>query len=156
MIHVIPEANMSFINADRVASIVSEMACGDCEVVRFMQPNGKADPRGRFGVVTTEHRKALYVNEMRHALRHNNLRFLAPQETIGSNVERDLGALRAQLNSYKEEIIPGDEYGTTPPKRRYSGKGTGQKDDLCLAIQIVMYWSLVYGFRSAQTMTSGH
>jgi hypothetical protein len=141
---IIPEANMSFIATDRMSTIVESLRLEDVTVVRYMRPDGKVDDRGRYGVVTTEARKILYVNEVRTLLDASRLKFVALEDMIGKNVEVDKATLGEQLKAYKEEIIPGDEYGTRAPKRRYSGKGTGMRDDLCLALQIGVYWSYVY------------
>lgn len=141
---VIPEANMSFISTDRIATIIESLRLPDVSVVGHRKPNGEPDPIGRYGVVTTESRKVLYVNEVRTLLTTKRLGFVDLPQMIGKDVLVDKATLGEQLKSYKEEIIPGDEYGTRPAKRRYSGKGTGMRDDLCLALQIGVYWSHVY------------
>jgi hypothetical protein len=141
---IIPEANMSFIATDRIASIIEALGLDDITVVAHLKPNGDTDPRGRYGVVTTESRKVLYVNEVRTLLDYDRLYFIATTDLIGRDTTTDKAMLAEQLKAYKEEIIPGDEYGLRPSKRRYSGKSTGMRDDLCLALQIGVYWSRVY------------
>jgi hypothetical protein len=141
---IIPEANMSFIATDRIATMVESLRLENITVVAHRRPNGQLDPNGRYGVVTTEARKVLYVNEIRTLLSNQRLKFIATEELIGRNAFVDKATLGEQLKAYKEEIIPGDEYGMRPSKRRYSGKSTGMRDDLCLALQIGVYWSHVY------------
>jgi hypothetical protein len=135
---------MSFISTDRIASIIESLRLENIHVVPHRRPDGKLDPAGRYGVVTTEARKVLYVNEIRTLLSTHRLRFLSTKNMIGKDTVVDKATLGEQLKAYKEEIIPGDEYGLRPSKRRYSGKSTGMRDDLCLALQIGVYWSHVY------------
>jgi hypothetical protein len=135
---------MSFIATDRIATIMESLRLDNLTVVNHMRPDGKVDPNGRYGVVTTESRKVLYVNEIRTLLSTERLKFVSPKDMIGQDTAIDKATLGQQLKAYKEEIIPGDEYGIRPSKRRYSGKGTGMRDDLCLALQIGVYWSHVY------------
>ena len=143
-INIIPEANMSFIATDRIKTLVEELPDDNIAVVPLIRPDNSLDPKGRTGVVTSEHRKVLYVNEIRTLLSMARLKFVDVDIMVGRTTRQDKQTLGEQLKAYKEEIVPGDEYGIRPPKKRYSGKGSGAKDDICLALQLAVYWSMVY------------
>ena len=99
---------------------------------------GVTDKRkNRYGVFTTAENKEFYVCTLSFHL-HNNTLALA-KNIVGQDPVKDIRDLQEQLTNYERKTKP-----VTNPfqnaKYTFSGKSDCTKDDLCLALQIVLYW----------------
>lgn len=124
---------MSYIQADGVAE----------HMVRFFSPvhalsrdNSKLR---RVGVYTGPTEKELYVTELQHRLQTGTLR--RAEQLVGGNPENDWSELLTQLGSFRRTIRPPHEPAFSKYAVSFSGKGTGAKDDLAMALQIALHWS---------------
>lgn len=130
------EANFDFISPDRIAMMA--------EHPRF-QPimMDKHDKTGqdRVGVRTGHSEKQLYAMQLEQYLRVGSIFF--SDDVVSSNI--DYKALQQklirQLEMYRKDIkMPADQtHGKF--KVSYSGKSSGNKDDLAMVLQILFYWS---------------
>lgn len=143
VILLIVEANMSYLDADRVANLFQQVA-SPVHVLSRDQNRAR-----RPGIWTGAVEKELYVNSLVNVLRMKGLGRTA--SLLGSHPETDWHLLLTQLSMFRRETrSPTDprfgRFVTT-----FSGKaGAGQRDDLAMALQMAVHWGMdgigeVYG-----------
>lgn len=129
------EANMSFIDADRITKWLSEPQFGSIQVV-------SRDPRGlgRPGHWTTEHTKRCWVEELKKFVELYT--FCDSSYWIGRKREENQAELLQQLAHFREEIIApaNDEGKALFYKRALTGKSPGRKDDIVCALGMGLYY----------------
>lgn len=129
-VRVFIEANMSFIDAGRVADQLSEPCFKPLEVVRH-------DKQGRYGIWTTRDRKMAYCDEIRRAVPHMRLATVLVTAKPRENIDE----LCAQLGQFRiEHSFKAKEGESLFCQRVLTGKSTGQKDDLWMALGIAIYY----------------
>lgn len=137
---VMPEANMSFTDADRIRRLCMEIDPVRTEVL-------SRDPMnlGRAGVWTAAYHKQAYAEQLRDIIRERRLYFAADLICEPKQKQSLRTELITQLRQFREERKdPLDVvFGVT--KHTYSGKNAaGQQDDLVLALMISLYWGHKY------------
>jgi len=129
------ESNMSWIDVDGIAGLLSVRRFGRLEVAR--------DPSsGKYGVKTGAHEKKMYAMQVGHYLKLNQL--TAAKHMFGEDPARDMLLLYQQMDRFRMEVkessMPGEK-----PKVVYTGKGSGsQSDDILLALMINLWHAAAY------------
>lgn len=127
------EANLSFVEARRVHDLIRfDPRMGDIDVVRF-----DPDCKDRVGVWTTKDRKEAYVINIRTHI--HQMRRAAPFLSLDAAGCWKL--LCDQLRVFRKEVDAPASGSTTALtyKVGYTGKSPGRKDDLVMALGIVLY-----------------
>lgn len=129
---VYTEANMSYITADRIAT---EFNTAEFQPIFFESRDNKK--KGRVGIWTSSDAKEQMHEAMKRALVSNSL-FYAKQ-FISIDEKKQKAQFEQEVANFRlERDAPAVPWGIT--KTFYSGKAMG-KDDLCVTVQIAMYWS---------------
>jgi hypothetical protein len=138
------ESQMSYLEADRVARKI------------IMQPRFQPvavesrDPKGldRFGVPTGKHEKILYCDRLYQALVNDKLHFApdlicphSSKQRFGPDVDALKENLRKQLGNFRKEIEVPNNPETGTYRVHYTGKAGGLKDDLVMALGMLLYWA---------------
>jgi hypothetical protein len=131
IIRVYIEANMSFIDADRVAKRLTILPIfqGRIEVVRF-------DDHGRYGIWTSKDKKECYAMQLQISI--PRARFVNDKEFLSQDEGGHKKEVFKQLKAFRKEVEePKNGSSSTALfyKCSYTGKSTGEKDD----------WAMVYG-----------
>jgi len=132
-VRVFVEANMSFIDSDRIANQLRDPKFGSVEVVKF-DPNKK----NRYGIWTNGDSKNVYCSEIQRAAGT----LLIADEFVAHPREREgnIEELWKQLKEFRLEVkTTGDKISV-----ERTGKGPGMKDDIFMALGI----ALCYAYRS--------
>ena len=129
-IRVFIEANMSFIDAGRVANQVACGVHGDVHVVRF-DPHG----RHRYGIWTTKDKKIAYCQEIQREIDHLCL----ADDFISAHPKEVLEALLQQLGSFRDEVTMPESGVALFAQRNLTGKSLGKTDDLWMALGIALF-----------------
>lgn len=125
------EANMSFIDTDRIAKrIHANPRFGKVEVVKFHTDN-------RFGVWTSKDKKDKYVWDLRRTIPHTQYAedYMSLNEKDGHKPE-----LIKQLKQFRREVgVPknGEAGKQLHYTVSYTGKSPGKKDDFVMALGIL-------------------
>lgn len=134
VIVLIIEANMSYIGADLVAGWLRRV---DLRPVYILSRD--PTPKARVGVWTGENEKVLYAAEMERVLANHTLRRAAELIDHPRALPR-WDQLVQQMAMFRRTVKnPADEVFQSV-KVAFSGKGGGNADDLCLALQMALYW----------------
>lgn len=121
------EANMSWIDVDRIAGIINTRNF-HIEI---------AKTKGRYGVTTGHHEKKMYALQVGHCLRLNTL--TATRKVFGEDPARDMKLLYQQMDRFRTEVKEAKMPGVAP-KITYTGKGSGSlSDDILLALMICLW-----------------
>ncbi len=123
------EANLSFIAVDQLKNFFSQPQFGNVYIV-------SRDPKnlGRPGVWTSAVEKELYSRDLEKVLSDGKLSFA--DQLVSDNAENNKVKLIAQLNYFSRQVIQPSDPSKLDNKVIFSGKGTGRRDDLCLALMI--------------------
>lgn len=137
LVRVFIEANMSFIDAGRIANQLAHPQYGDMDIVS----EDKSSSR-RFGIWTSKDSKQGYATELTRAI---NFMCIATH-TIGKSVAADIKELCAQFAMFRREVVvpPKDNGKSLHYTVTLTGKSAGRKDDLVMACGIALF----YMFRS--------
>ncbi len=127
------EANMSYIDADR---IVAMLACPNIGAFRAERDRKNS---ARFGVVTTQPIKEAYVRAAQEALVNGTLEIR--DSLVGQNAQGDRQNLFKQLGYFRREIKQANDPIHGHVRTSYTGKMGGKKDDLAMALMINLFWS---------------
>lgn len=162
------EGNMSYIEADRIATIVQKRPA---QPVVVLAEDGQQ--KGRYGVHTGQMEKSAYIETIQALMVRGGLYWAAPADFVGRynrGAELISGSiLNAQLTefqsvmygemmNYRSErrdpkvsitrararnspIYFAQDIGWGPTKVAIFGKGPGQKDDTFMSLQIAVYWA---------------
>ena len=101
-------------------------------------------PQGRYGVLTTHQRKIEFVALLESMLTQDGICIV--DNLVSTDAATTLATLQRQLGQYRMVSTAGAGL-FAPPKISYSGKvGPDGKlstlqDDLCIALQMAVYWS---------------
>jgi len=135
-IFVYTEANMSWVEADRVARLL---------INPNLQPIAiqSHDPqkKGRPGVITDESTKFGYVSLLRSLLQDTNI--LYAQQYTSADPNETKTAFEEQLRQFKRAIRPPADPEHNKFKVSYTGKGFAKKDDLAMAVMMACYWCAI-------------
>lgn len=105
-------------------------------------PNSRNKQKGLF---TSHDVKTMMVENFRHILATNALYFVDKKMFVNTEEGKKEGEVRNmlkdQLKEFNEVIV---ERKNEAPKRFYSGKTGGRKDDLVMAALLGFYWSNVF------------
>lgn len=132
VIFVYIEANMSFVTASQIRDIVMQPCFYPVIVQTYDQSKEQ-----RTGVWTGPPEKELYANELKRALADGAISFADQFLTENPAVRSEL---RDQLEVFRREVK------MSPQGKRtveFTGKSPGRKDDLCIVLQMLLYWSRV-------------
>lgn len=143
LIYVYIEANLSFVTARDIGRICSQPQFFPVVVKSFDSTKDERD-----GVWTGEAEKQMYTSEMKRALADGALSYA---DNFLSQTENVQAEVQAQLEVFRRDVKLTE--GCTKPKITYTGKSNGRKDDLCLVLQMLLYWSRVQR-ESAEYLTA--
>lgn len=136
------ENNLSHIEADRVVRAFDRPENQPIEIESHDESN-----QGRPGVPTTEVTKHAYVDILLKTLSDDRLRVARefvwspePQEDP-KDPERILKQLHGQLRAFRKNVKMPVDHAMGNPKVVLSGKSATKKDDILLALMIVVYYS---------------
>jgi hypothetical protein len=139
IIRVFIEANMSFIDADRIAVDLQAMDSRRIDVVRF-DPECKENPR--YGVWTNANSKQAQAEELVRCV--PDMAFVEPHLAVSRDWEGNITELLTQLKKYRKVIDqPKTQTGASSLhyKAFYTGKGgAGSCDDYVSACGIALQW----------------
>lgn len=162
------EGNMSYIEADRIASIVQK---SQVQPVVVLSEDGQQ--KGRYGVHTGHMEKSAYIEVIQALMVRGGLYWAAPVDFVGRynrgaeqlsasiltaqrtefqttmygemmnyrSERRDPKVCRAAPLHWPSALLPLQEVGWGPAKVAIFGKGPGQKDDTFMSLQIAIYWA---------------
>ena len=141
--HAFIENQMSYIEAGRIASLVQQPRFQP-SAVECRDPKGM----GRPGVPTGKNEKTLYCDRLYQALVTERLHF-APElicphtsrHRVGPDVDALKNKFRDQLNNFRREVEAPANPDTGVYKVHLTGKCGGQKDDLVMAMGMLLYWA---------------
>jgi hypothetical protein len=138
LIVVYIESNFDCFAADGIRTMITHPMLGAVKVIS--DTSGKEE---RVGVYTGPGEKRRFAEQLEHYLRVDSLTMSDTITSSSDDTNEVRDKLIAQMETYRRDIrAPSDEtHGTW--KVSYSGKSSGCKDDLVLALQIVLYWSHV-------------
>lgn len=137
LIVLIVEANMSYLGADHVVGLLGRADLQPMHVV-----SRDASKKGRPGVWTGENEKMLYAAELERvlaagALRRANPLLGQPKSAVAAakweKLVTQIGMFRRTVRNPHDEVFQNF-------KIAFSGKGGGNADDLCMALQMALYW----------------
>lgn len=128
------EANMSWIEVDRVRLLAERAVLQPCFIASH---NSKP---GKLGVITDESNKAAYVDTLRHLLADDRLSHA--RHTQSEDPEACIYALHDQLRRFRRHYVAPREPETQRGRAYMTGKGANRKDDLLLALMMAVYYSL--------------
>lgn len=142
MNRVYMEANMSFVDTDRLAKKLhsNRDLYGNVHVVSF-DPKKKGTGGGRFGIWTTHDSKVCYAEEIRRCMAH--MRFADKYIGTPDNWQINRTELFKQLGQFRKEIIvPANTENNSQLffKVNITGKSTGEQDDMVMALGICLYY----------------
>jgi hypothetical protein len=133
-IRVYIEANMSFIDADRIAKRLQEpIFASRIEVVRF-------DAKGRYGIWTTPDKKECYATQLQISI--PRARFAHGNDFLSQEEDGHKPELFKQLKNFRREIdVPknGAAASALFYKSHITGKSTGEKDDWAMVFGILLH-----------------
>lgn len=136
MIIVYVEANMSWLIPSNIKNIVTTGVFGH---VIMETSNIKSTDENLPGVLTTNANKRLYAEILQSCIIEDSLSFsshCSKHAQFHSNKRK----LMDQLRNYRREIKEPNDMAFGQFRESYTGKAKGQKDDMCLCIQLLLYW----------------
>lgn len=135
MILVYIEANMSWIEADRVKHVCLQPELQPLHVISH-------DKEGRTGVLTTAQNKEAYVFTALDLMRTDRLSYVADHQfTTQAESQADIKeALTIQLRGFKRKREESKRPEFTPARVAMSGKSAHCKDDILMALMFVLYF----------------
>lgn len=120
-----------------IARVASQPEFGNVHVLSF-----DPDHKGRPGFWTGANEKYMFQQSLGQSLAQETLRYSS--NMIGPNSGADVEAMEKQILSFYKASKPLKDPVFGTPAYIFTGKGAGgQKDDLCLVLQMVIYFSLV-------------
>ncbi len=135
------EANADYVHANRLSV---EFSASEFQPILF-ECKDPAD-KGRVGVRSGAAEKFLYVQQLTSVLVDRTLcwndRLFAPfrEDTRFGDTKTQLVE---QLKRYRRVISTPDDVAFGKFKESYTGKSAGEKDDLCMSLQICLHYSRV-------------
>jgi hypothetical protein len=132
VIYAYVENNSSFTNANEVRRVLEQPRFYPVVVKSF-----DSKKEQRYGVWTGAAEKEMYALEMKRALGDGRLCY------ADKFISRDKGMkteILSQLEHYRKELK------VSPSGKKtyeYTGKGGGRKDDVCIVLQMILYWSML-------------
>jgi hypothetical protein len=130
LIYVYIEANMSYIDANEVRKVLEQPQFYPV-IVKSFDPTTEE----RAGVWTGPPEKQLYAMELKRALSDALLVYADNLITNDPGVKTEI---KNQLEVFRRDVK------ITPQGKRtieYTGKSSNRKDDMCLVLQMMLYWS---------------
>lgn len=127
------EANMSFVDTDRIGKIARKISPFNMRVT-CQDPKGK----GRTGVWTGENEKGMYANSIRDALVSKTLFYVEDSKFVSANAAKTQLQFEKQLQVFRRIVKPAVNKAFDKPKITYSGEG---KDDLVIACGMCLHFS---------------
>lgn len=129
------EANMSWLIPNQIESIVCSGAFGSVVMDTTLTKGSK---ELLTGVLTTNANKRLYAEILQACILEDTLVFSL--QCVSQAFAENKNKLIEQLRNYRREIKEPNDLSFGTFRESYTGKAKGQKDDMCLCIQLLMYW----------------
>lgn len=129
------EANMSFIEANRLKGVFSQEKYG---LVHVMSRDPKKE--GRDGVWTDAVAKKMFALDLQRVMSNGQLSF--GDQMVSDNGEMHKMKLLDQMQQFCRAVTQPKKDSSQMPKITYSGKGPGQRDDLVLGLMIALTHSI--------------
>lgn len=127
------EANMSYISANRVATLFRDNGVENMYFVS-QDPTPK-NGHMREGVWTGDIEKEVFTTRIQTLLADNQLHFA--ETFISHRPEKEIKNLMiTQLEKFRLDITPPKDLIHGKARRGYSGKSPGEKDDVVMALEI--------------------
>lgn len=135
-IFVYPESNNNVIEANKVRDIVQK-TCYAPVFVEYQHRQGKP----RIGVLTRPEDKKQCAEDLARVMSDGLLSFPENNKLISGDPQGCKDMLIQQLRHYRKEekITNRDDPAFAQVKEMYSGKAGGRKDDLAMALQLVLH-----------------
>jgi hypothetical protein len=130
VIYVYIEANMSWVTANDIKKVVEQPRFYPV-IVRSYDTSPEQKP----GVHTGQPEKEMYSRDLQRALGDGQLCYADRFISDDPNVKQEL---RSQMEVYRREVEVGPN---GKLKSNFTGKSNGRKDDLCMVVQMLLYWS---------------
>lgn len=127
------EANMSFVEADRMANICKKISPHNIRI-ESQDPKGK----GRSGIWTGENEKYQYATAIRHSLTVGSICYADDSCFISRDVIKAKEKFENQLGTFRRITSPNTNPAFKKAKVTYSGEG---KDDTVIVCGMCMYFS---------------
>ena len=144
LIVVFIEAQADYVHANRLSV---EFRSGRYQPIMFESKD--PSDKGRVGVRSGPAEKFLYVQKLQAVLSDGNLCWgepmIPPHHVDNNNKNNRFGdcklQLVEQLKRYRRVVSTPDDVAFGKYKETYTGKSSGEKDDLCMALQICLHYS---------------
>ena len=137
-----------------VVMVESNLGLEAAHIANMLKSNSRCvslretGPEGKFGVLTTHHRKMEFVALLEQMLMHNSLE--VGDRIVSDDAEECIKTLQKQMHQYRmisSESNSSSVFGSH--KITYSGKvsengkvaPSALQDDLCIALQLAAFWS---------------
>ena len=127
------EANMSWIEVDRVAQICSSPQLGPVII-----ESSDTSSRNRLGVTTTEANKAAYVSGLMHILQDGKIQYASP--LLSKDPDRAKRLLESQLRQFRRTVKTPRDTTFQQGRVSYTGKSARTQDDLAMVLMMAIYW----------------
>ena len=135
VIYVYIEANYGgWSSAAEVSKCVRKRPFGVVKTPSY-DPQGKNRP----GFWTGANEKYFFMQCMKNGLSKQSLRYA--EDMVGTNPKTDIEELEKQILYFHRDPKPIKDPIHGKPTYTYTGKGPGKKDDLCLGLQMALYFS---------------
>ncbi len=139
LIVVFIEAQADYVHANRLSVEFSASEFGS-----IMFESKDSSDKGRVGVRSGPAEKYLYVQQLTQVLKEGTLNWAEPMLPYYRDDMR-YGDRKTQLvdqiKRYRRVVSTPDDAAFGKFKETYTGKSSGEKDDLCMALQICLHYS---------------
>jgi hypothetical protein len=109
---------------------------GRIEFEMYKEKDGRATP----GFIMTPEMKERLVDVTLSRIKNEQLRLCRHLAGADSVLAQNRAELLVQLKEYRCELKPALDSSFGHEKRTFTGKSPGQKDDLCMALQMALYY----------------
>jgi hypothetical protein len=128
---IIVEANMSRLVSDRLGKIASTAV--------FPSPYYVMSNNGKVGVFTDHDVKMRYAFNLNELLLSR--RIVLEEKVVGADSAKSIKTLMKQLTDFSEKQVESTNPGFGTRKVTMTGKEGGKMDDICMSLQIGLYWA---------------
>jgi hypothetical protein len=128
------EANMSFISADEVCEMYIR---NDEKFGPVIPVSDRKEGDGRYGVWSGQYEKEAYARGLAYTMSDGNLDYC--RHMAGAKIEATKMVLQDQMKNLRREAKTPQDMAFQQVKYVYTGKSSGKRDDLCMALQIALH-----------------
>lgn len=129
------EANMSYLDADRIANELERKK----QYRPIVIPSYDTTQKRRKGVWTDNPAKIAYADALSRALTSQQL--ACELNIIGQHAQEDIEMLIDQMKNYRRFIKSDPTKPFSTEAVTYSGKQVGKRDDLVMSLMMALHWS---------------